>query len=279
MSKIARAFPLAAALLLCANACCLLPRGRGPVPPPITRGEVIEALDRQAQALSSLTDAHIALRTEVTTPEERKKWPKLGGVLAFDSRLPGLWLRGEKLAQKVFDLRATGESFWLAAPREKTVYIGSGAAYDRFPAMVRPAEVLQWFGPPDAMDLNAPTTTMAVEEEDYRFDVMGGQILRLTVYVDRRRVAVSRIVEWDPDIPGVVRTDVLLAKHKIVSHDDASYDLPRRITIHRPQDGYRVRLNMGRPRLNKELKPELFAPRSVPPGWTVVDLDKESRGG
>jgi len=248
--------------------CCLLHRGPGPVPPPLPREQVVQTLRGRADRFVSVVDTGISLSIQVETQEGIKKQPTLGGLLAFDSLRPGLWLRAEKLGQKVFNLRADAERFWLEIPDTREVVVGSREAYSKLPQLIEPYEVMFWFGSPEWLGLTWDSTLMALEPEHYRFDVMAGSLLMRSVFVDRRRLVISRIVDYD--LLGSVSTEVLMDRHK----ETSGVPFPRRLTVIRPQVGYRIELRLGNPRFNTDIDPGAFRPGRRP-GWRQIDLDRE----
>jgi len=259
------ALALAGLLAFGAGGCCTV-FGICPVPPPIERAQVEVALAEQAARFHTVTDADISLKIAVIAEDgTEERWPSLGGVLAFDSALPGMWLRAEKFGQKVFSLRARPDGFWMEFPDTREVVTGSAAAYAALPHLIHPHEAVLWLGPPEHLGVTHDTTRMTLESEDYRFDAFAhGR----TVWVDRRRVVISRIVEYDRQGYEVLEVD--LERYKRTGE----VVFPRRITVRRPQAGYRVRLGLGRPKFNKTIPPSAFEPKPRP-GWRPIDLDYE----
>ena len=255
-------------LVVFVGGCSIFARRPEPVPPPVPRSEVLSALHQRAEQFRTVYDTGISLVIEVQTNEGMKPQPTLGGVLAFDSRLPGLWLHTEKMTKKIFSLHATADRFSLELPDTCEMLIGGQQAYERLPHLIHPYEAMAWFGSPEWLGLN-DRATMAVEENDYRFDVSLSGLPVRSVFVDRRRVAISRIVDYS--LLGDVRTDVLMNDYKKVK----GIEFPHRLTVNRPQHGCRVQLKLGSPKFNKDLKAEVFQPKKLRPGWRQIDLDHE----
>jgi len=253
--------------LLCGG-CGLFCRRLGPVPPALTREEVVSTLQARARGCTTVTDASASLRVQFEVNGEVQKQPTLGILLAFDGLRPGLWLRGEKLGQKIFTLRAGADYFWLEIPDTQEVVTGGPAAYGAIPGLVNPYEVMLWFGSPDWVGLTWPATTMTVEPEHYRFDVAVGGLPIRSVFVDRRTVTVSRIVSYDAFRRP--RTEVLMEDYDEVG----AVQFPYRLTVLRHQEGCRLEIRLGRPRLNKPIEASAFAPPPRP-GWRHIDLDHE----
>ena len=242
--------------------------GPEPLPPTAPRQEILAALRKRADQFRTVYDTNISLTIQVKTEKGMETLPKLGGILAFDSRLPGLWLHCEKLTRKIFGLRATGDRFSLELMETRELVTGGPAAYSKLPHLVRPWEVMAWFGSPEWLGLSADSA-MEVEENDYRFDVsLSGMLIRC-VFVDRRAVAISRIVDYD--LLGNVRTEVLMDRYKKAD----GIDFARRLTVERPQHGCRVQLRLRSPKFNKDLQRKMFEPKKGRTGWSPVDLDRE----
>jgi len=239
-----------------------------PLPPPLPRLEVEAILSEHSGQIRTLKDTDISLVLESGPPEDRQKSPTLGGIMALDLGLPALWLRAEKMGQKVFTLKVDGDSFWLELPDTREVVVGGGASFERLPHLVRPAEVAAFLGSPQQMGITLPATRMIVQEHYYRFDVRaGGRIVR-RIWVGRQNVAISRIAEYDSD--GRVRTEVCMDKYSEVE----GIRLPLRFAVDRPRSGCKATIWFSRPKLNERLDRRLFQP-GARPGWHHVDLDRQ----
>jgi hypothetical protein len=238
------------------------------MPPPLPPGQVVEALEARSRRFVSLVDTGISLRIEIRTRRGWEAQPALGGWLAFDSLRPGLWLRAEKLGQKIFSLRAGLHHFWLEIPDTREVVTGSEEAYAGLPWLIHPSEVLFWFGSPRWLGLTLSGTRMRLQPEHYRFEVLADELLLRVVLVDRRRLVISEIVEYD--LLGRVTTRVRMDRHR----ETDGFEFPRRLTVERVAEGYRIRLRLGRPRFNKSIQGAAFTPKARP-GWRHIDLDRE----
>ena len=257
---------LLASLALLAPGCCLF--RRPPPPPPLPAEKVIEAVRAQSEAFHTLKDTDISLVVTTTADGKAERSPTLGGVIAFNADLPGLWLYTQKVTRAVFTLSALRDRFWLALEKTCELVVGSAAAYDKLPHLVRPEEVQGFFAGPDWLGLTWPSTTMSVEPEDYRFDVYLDGSLRRQVFVDRRKVAISRIRRYDA--LGQAVTDIYLQDHE--KADGGVF--PHRLIVRRPLNGVEVELELDDPKLNVDLPPEMFVPPERP-GWKVINLDYE----
>ena len=265
--------PIVRRLGVCLLSTCLLSSGgcallRPAPPPPLPPAEVVAALRETAERFHTVTDTDISLHISVTADGKTQRAPSLGGLIAFNARLPGLWLDTEKVTRRVFSLKALGERFYLAIFETREVVTGGPAAYARLPHLVRPGEVRSFFAGPDRLGLTWPDTTMAVQADEYRFDVPVAGVLRSRVLVDRRKVVVTAIRRYDA--LGRTVTEVVLGGHKQTD----GVPFPRRLTVERPLDGVKVELRLGDPRLNKELPAATFLPPQRP-GWRVIDLDRQ----
>jgi len=243
-----RTIVVAAAAALCGG-CSIFRSPLGPVPPPLSRAEVVRLVGERSRRFVTVRDTGISLNIWVMTEKGMKKQPSLGGVLAFDSLRPGLWLRAEKLGQKVFNLRAGADYFWLELPDTREVVTGSRAAYTKLPELIEPYEVMFWFASPEWLGLTWDSTRMSVEPEHYRFDVRSGV---------------------DYDLLGRVSTVVRLESYR----ETGGVLFPRRLVVERVLAGYRIELRLGRPQFNRPIDPRAFAPAKRP-GWRHIDLDRE----
>lgn len=253
--------------LLALGGCGIFGRpGRGPVPPPLSASEVIDAVREDTRRFTTLVDTDIGLSIAARQNDDWKKLPTFGGLLALDSRRPGLWLRAEKLTQKIFTLRAGSDYFWLEIPDTKEIVTGGPVAYDRLPHLVQPNEVMLWFAAPEWLGLTWEETRMTVLPEHYRFDVeLSGETVR-SVLVDRRTLNLSRIEVYD--MFGRVRTEVRMEAYRSVQ----GVNFPFRMWVLRPRHGYRIRLKLDNPKFNKDIPDRAFQPKKRP-GWRHVNLD------
>jgi len=257
----------ALAASLASGACCLLHRVE-PVPPPVSRQEVIAALQSRSAQVQTVYDTSISLEIEVEGEGGTEESPALGGVLAYDRGRAALWLRAEKMFQEVFDLRAMGEGFSLAIPETREVVTGGPLAFYRLPHLIHPYEAMMWLGAPEWLGLADSSTRMILEDEYYRFDVFAGGVLSRTVRVCRRKLGVSRIVDYD--LLGRACTEVSMDAYRQVN----GFDFPHVIEVNRPLQGCRIRIELSGATFNKQFKAAVFEFRDRP-GWEHIDLDKE----
>ncbi len=238
-------------------------------PEDLKREEIIDRLHEHAPVFTTLTDARVSLRITQEMEAGRERYPSVGGVLAFDKTLPGLWLRAERFGQNIFTLRAHENSFWLEIPDSAEIITGSEAAYERMPHLVRPREVLLWFASPEWLGLDWDTTSMETTRNEYVFEVtLGGFPLR-RISVDRYDLNINSIMTYD--IFGTVDTSVTLDRYRRLN----GRVFPHRLSVYRPQSGYTITLQLGQPRFNRELPVQTFLPRRRP-GWNHIDLDRQS---
>ena len=233
----------------------------------LSRREVIARLSEQTRFFTSITDTKFSLRIVQEVDGKRERSPSVGGVLAFDSMLPGLWLRTERLGQNIFTLRAHQDSFWLELPDSREIITGSDRTYERMPQLARPEEILLWFAPPHWLGLTRDNTAMKTTEEEYVFLVtLKGLPLR-SVNVDRRGLHINSVTTYD--ILGQVHTNVTMERHRTVN----GAVFPHRIVIERPLEGYEITLRLGQPEFDRDFPEQAFLPRERP-GWRHIDLDR-----
>jgi len=264
-----RPLPGALALLclaLASGGCALFaPR---PALPPMPRQEIITNLRRRTAEFSTLVDGDISLKIATSAGGKTDTSPTLGGHVAFDRRLPGLWLHAAKVGREVFDLKALGMQFSLRFRQTGELLIGGPVAYARLPYLIRPDEVQTMFGGPDALGMSWPSTTMALGAHECRFDVdvLGALFRRITV--EPGTADILRIENYD--VRGRLVTDIRLSDYRAAN----SARFPRRLIIDRPLDGVQVELRLGGPKLNKAIPRKSFEPHP-PAGWSVIDLDRQ----
>lgn len=240
-----------------------------PVPPPVSSEEVIDNVRRNTERFRTLVDSDISLYLSAKQAGKWDDMPSMGGLLVFDSKRPGLWMRAEKLGQKIFSLRAGTDYFWLELPDSREVVRGGTAAYNRLPHLIQPSEAMLWFAAPEWLGMTWDATEMSVEPEHYRYDVyMSGQIIR-QIYINRRTMNLNRIKVFD--FFGRMETEVRMDQYAEVK--DVSF--PFRMVVLRPRVGYRIELRLDSPQFNKNIPGKAFEPRERP-GWEEINLDYES---
>jgi hypothetical protein len=255
---------LLAALAASLNGCALWP---SPPPPPIPRPDVVEAVRAQSRGFGTVKDTEkVRLSVRTTVDGKTSSMPTLGGAMAFNAELPGLYLYAEKLTHHVFTLKALRSRFSLEVPETREVLVGGPVAYAKMPQILRPDEVKNLFAGPDILGLSWPGTEMSVEDDDYRFDVRVGNTLRRQVRVDRRQLVVTQIITYDS--LGRSLTVVDLGDYDLVQ----GRMFPHRLGVERPRVGVAVVLTLSHPQLDVDLPEKTFRPTERR-GWTVIDLD------
>jgi hypothetical protein len=254
---------LAGLALLCSGCSVLFPAA--PLPP-MSRQQILQALRQRAGEFSTVVDTDISLRTTTTFEGKTQSSPSLGGVLAFDRLLPGLWLRTEKVGREAFDLKAIGMDFSLLLPQTGEIVTGGPIAYYKLPYLVRPDEVQTMFAGPEAVGLSWPSTTMASADKGDLFSINVFGALYRTVLVDPGTADVLRITDYD--VLGRVLTDIRLSDYTVVN----STRFPLRLRVERPLDGVAVDLRLGAPKLNKPIPLQAFQPHRLD-AYRHVDLD------
>ena len=237
-----------------------------PLPPPHGRGEVLDLIGWRAEKVRTLVDARASLVIETGFPAGKKQKLSMGADLAYDRQLPGLWLRVEKFGQKVLGLRARQQSFWIEIPDTKEVVTGGPEAWRKLEHLLRPDEIEVFFASPQWLGLHWPATEMKVAGKHYRFDVHLSGFLVREVFVARRKVVVEKIVEYD--VLGRAHTIYTMAKYRAVD----GVETPFRLGVERTLSGVKIRVRLGRPKLNKDVSPSFFSPKRRP-GWRHINLD------
>ncbi|MFW6189541.1 MAG: hypothetical protein ACOC7T_03825 [Planctomycetota bacterium] len=224
-----------------------------PAPPPLGRAEVIRRLRARSERFRTLVDTDISLSMTTGIGTDPERSPSLGGHIAFDRRLPGLWLNTEKLGQKVFSLKALDMRFSLLLPETGELVTGGPRAYAKLPFLVRPDEVQAMFAGPDSLGLTEPDARMEPTDDRYVFhvDLMG---------VPYRRVTVAA---GTADLLSIERYDV---RGRLITHVELGQygpadgnQFPYRLAVERPLAGVRVELELDDPKLNKDIPLAAFA--------------------
>jgi len=255
--------------LLYLSGCKTLTPARLRTPEDLARDEVVQKVSESSPHLfSTLTDTRISLRIRQELEHDTERYPSVGGVLAFDKELPGVWLRGERFGRNLFTLRSYKDSFWLELPHSHEVVVGSREAYRRMPQMVRPNEILLWFASPQWLGLTWEDTVMDIRAGEYVFEVKIDGFPVRRVHVDGFDFHINSIFIYD--IMGGVDTAVHMNRYSDIDGEI----FPHRLIVNRPRDGFEIALQLGRPEFGRELPERTFMPRSRP-GWRHIDLDRQ----
>ncbi len=260
-----RSAALAALLMLLCAGCAGL---RGVPAEPLPPEEALARLRDRAERFSTLVDPDISLVIRTRTEDGTDRSPTLGGHIAFDRRLPALWLNAEKVGRQIFSLRAIGMQFALVLPETGELVTGGPGAYARLPHLVRPEEVRTMFAGPETLGLTWPSSSVVTTPQGYLFTVRVLGLPYRRVLVDRLNGVVRRIDRCD--VRGDLLTRVELDRYAPV--DDSFF--PRRLVVERPAAGVGVELRLGAPELNKEIPIQAFI-QPERPDLRHVDLDRQ----
>ncbi len=256
---------LLAALVFACAGCPLIPRR--PLPP-MPREQILQTLRQRAADFTTVVDPDISLRISTTYEGKTERTPSLGGVLAFDRVLPGLWLRAEKIGHEIFDLKALGMDFSLLLPESGEVVTGGPIAYAKLPYLIRPDEVQTMFGGPETLGLSWSSTTMAVLDKGDLFSVSIFGSLYRAILVDPGTADILRITDYD--VLGRTISEITLSDYEELQ----GTRFPRRLQVDRPLDGVSVDLRLGDPDLKKVIPIQFFRPHRQA-GYRHVDLDRQ----
>ena len=258
-------------LILFSTGCGLLP-GRPAAGPAWTRPEVVRTLRSRYQKIRTVKASDFSLESSSEEGSFFRVTPTLGGVLALDPHLPGLWLRTEKLGQQIFTLGLREQSFWITIPQTREIVTGTGRAFRKFPYTLRPSELAALAGAPRQLGLTRDSTIMVPTPRHYRFDVWQDSRLAREVYVDRRDITVRRVVYYAPS--GWKLAEMKLDDYRTVN----TVSLPHHLTLVRPRNGIYTELWLSTPEVNSlsasQLRPLFDKPRQ--PGWRHIDLNRQS---
>ncbi|MEF8787574.1 MAG: hypothetical protein V5A84_00760 [Planctomycetota bacterium] len=259
-------------VLILAAAGCSLITARPASGPAWTRPEVVRTLRSRYEKIRTIKAGDVSLESSSESGSFFSVTPTLGGVLALDPHLPGLWLRTEKLGQQIFTLGLRKQSFWMTIPDTREIVTGSGRAFRKFPYTLRPAELAALVGSPRQLGLDRESTLMAVEPEHYRFDVWSDSTLAREVYVDRADVTVRRVVYYGRDKRRVA--ELTLGDYRTVN----GIPLPHHLSLVRPGSGVRTEIWLSAPEVNAVSPRQMSVFFSPPqkPGWRHIDLNRQS---
>jgi hypothetical protein len=230
--------------------------------------QIVQTLRQRAVEFSTLVDTNISLKITTTVDGKEHRSPSLGGDLAFDSRLPGLWLHTEKVGHEIFDLKALAMDFSLKLPSSGELVTGGPIAYAKLPYLIRPDEVQTMFAGPDALGLSWPTTTVEAGSDGDSFRVLVYGTLFRTVLVDPGTADILQVRDYD--VLGRIVTDITLSDYAPFG----STRFPLRLSVDRPLDGVRMDLRLGETKLNKPIELKAFQPHKLD-GYRHVDLDRQ----
>mgnify|MGYP000473993918 CR=1 FL=1 len=261
-----------AAIAILLGAGCGILRPRAAPGPAWTQQEVVNTLGSRYRKIRTIKAGEVSLEASSDAGGVFRISPTLGGVLALDPHLPGLWLRAEKLGQEIFTLGLRQQNFWMTIPQTRELVTGSGRAFRKFPYALRPAELAALAGSPSQLGLTRESTIMVTDPRHYRFDVWQGITLLREVYVDRHDVTVRRVVYYAPD-------GRVLAKVELGDYAPANdIPLPRYLSLYRPDSGIRTELWLPSAEINavpaRQMRTFFNPPRK--PGWRHIDLNRQS---
>jgi outer membrane lipoprotein-sorting protein len=195
------------------------------------------------------------------------------GVRLVASRGGKLYLKGSVAVVTALEVVADGERFWFQVPSRKTVWTGlSGAAHraegDDAPYYaLRPSDVTGALlpeplapGPQDAVvfeaDLNGFSLALAPQG--------ARETVRRRVWLDRETLRPARVRRYDER--GELQSDAQL--------ESWQGDVPRRVRIDRPREGYEAVLDFDKVERNVAVPAQAFVPR-LPAGYEVVEVGKD----
>jgi hypothetical protein len=230
------------------------------------QGQVVHGLRQWSQAFHSIVDTGISLVITTTADGEEHRTPTLHGDIAFDRNLGGLYLSCEKVGRQLFSLRVLADRFSLLFPETGEIATGGRAAFTTIPYLVRPEEVQTMLAGPDALGLTWKATVVTLRQGEYTFDVPVFGTTYWKVRVDAITGTVTAVERYDAR--GRLVTRMLLSDYRPLN--DTQF--PCRMVVERPSNGVQVELRLGRPRLNKQVRPQAFAPHRIA-GRKHWDLD------
>ena len=262
---------LTAALALLAAGCGLLPGRRTPEPAWTQKGVAAELRGR-FRNIRTLKAGDVSLQSSSRVQGITRETPTLGGVLALNPHLPGLWLRTEKLGQQIFTLGVLKNRFWMQIPQTRELVVGGGPAFRKLPYVLRPRELAALVGSPRQLGLQASSTVFRIHPRQYVFDVWRDEnTLAREIFVNRRDLTVRRVLYYGAQER--VLAEVKLSDYQMVD----GIPLPHHLYLHRPQAGVRTHVWLDEPQINavppRQMRPFFTTPRK--PGWRRINLNRQ----
>jgi outer membrane lipoprotein-sorting protein len=230
-----------------------------------TATEIAEQIAAQYQAISDFK-ATVLLSATIGAPSTArvKRYPGIRGYILYrkpaDLRIMGT----DPLAHlRMFDLVADGAGFRLSLPTRKRFLTGPNDAKGHSPNSlenIRPQHVLEVLLP---KPVDPGSETISLEEPPG-----GGYILRMrrrTLWVDGATLHVARELILDDR-----RKTLTEARYSDWSaYDDVLF--PKRIEIDRPQEAYKLVIQIQALEINRRLSSDMFV-LEQPPGVKAETL-------
>jgi outer membrane lipoprotein-sorting protein len=273
---------LALALLAaCASHTTRVTTPAGPPKPALTatKPELVTRYERQADAVRSL-NAAVRLKTETGSAFAGviKEYRQIGGFILAER--PG-WIRvigqAPVVATDIFDMVSDGKTFRMYIPSKKKYLVGPARleqAGKKAVENLRPQplyDALVW----EKLPAGAP---VVVEEENQEQPAQRSYVLTVLrragteweidrrIWFDRSDLEVSRVELFGSG--GRLESDI---RYGGWAAEAGGPEFPRRIVLWRPQDDYRLEIDVTRIRLNESIPPARFELKQ-PPGSERVEV-------
>lgn len=265
---------LAGALGLATTACATsrsIPTSAWRSPRQATASEVLAAFDGYCNGLESLSASG-----ELTVSDLRAGKARSAGVRIAARRGGRLYLKGSVAMVTALEVVSDGERFWFRLPSKKKIWTGpadsrppidDGEEEQEAPyRALRPRDVTQALLPePLAL---GPGEVIVFEADPRAFSLalvsleQGRGRARRRVWLDRETLRLARVRTYDE--AGELESEVRF--------DAWQEGSPWRVTIGRPQEGYRASLILSKVQPNARVPDRAFVPR-LPDGHALIEIE------
>jgi outer membrane lipoprotein-sorting protein len=246
-----------------------------------TKPELVERYERQADAVRSL-NAAVRLKTETGSAFAGviKEYRQIGGFIVAERPA---WIRvigqAPVVATDIFDMVSDGKTFRMYIPSKNKFLVGPARlerAGKNAVENLRPQplyDALLW----EKLPADAP---VVVEEESEAATPARNYVLTVLrhtgtdweidrrIWFNRSDLKVSRMEIFSEG--GRLESDI---RYSDWPTESGEAEFPRRIELWRPQEDYRLEIDVTRVRLNETIAPERFR-LEQPPGTERVDVGR-----
>ena len=236
-----------------------------------TLEEVVAAYDGFCKKLDTLSASGDLEVRDLRAGRARKI-----GVRVLAGRGGRLYLKGSVAVVTALEIVANGERFWFRLPAKKTIWTGAAeekldraAESDQAPYYaLRPADIVSALLPETLEPMPGEAIVLEGDHEVFSLTLArlenGRGIARRRVSLERETLRASALLTYDG-------AGTLLREVRLSAYQD---DLPRRIVVARPREGYEAELGLDKVEANVTLPEKTFAERPAE-GYTVVEVGKK----
>jgi len=228
---------------------------------------VLAAYDGYCKGIETLSASG-----ELEVRDQRANRTRRLGMRILAGRGGRLYVKGSVAVVTALELVSDGHRFWFQVPSKKTVWTGEAGA-DAAPVegegvpyrALRPEDVTASLFPEPLDPGEDDDVRLEADPDSFSLSVSrAGErrgMVRRRVWLDRQSLRPVRLRSYD-DRGDLERQTVLGAW---------TDDVPRRIEISRPAQGYQAVMDLEKVQRNPPLPERAFAPRT-PEGYSVVEV-------